>query len=463
MIGAVDNTPPDGYLKDCVVAQMSPDAGSARSYADGVWGLHIRLVFTYVGPLPVIGEPPIESDIQIIDNAGILAPTYWKQLGVGFKTFLEMGLCHFRFEAVGVPPVRPTAYFTIVTAPPIYESTTVEFDASGSTGGNDGDDPTVIDEYRWDWGDGTNTTYLGVGNSTGFKHYPTAGDWTVTLVVVAPGIGWINASYVNTSAPFQRIVSVKVKALSYIDVYTENQRWAGGTMSGGWIITTWNGTGPNMEADAYTPQENVTLFAIVVWKGDIVQNKEVAFEIMGPPNPYYQVYLLRTATTDVNGIATITFRIPWPCTNAEDIIFGEWKVWGTVSLAEIKFEDFLNFTVGWTVEILSVTPDKDVYKKAECINVTVWLQNIAKEDRDALLVVVVYDDVGAVIGRWATFVIVHPGTAPEDLYCHLPVPKWAFCGPYGWIYANAYTKWPEDCGVAWCPEADYGPIEIKPS
>jgi len=216
-------------------------------------------------------------------------------------------------------------------------------------------------------------------------------------------------------------------------------------------------------------QENVTLYAIVVWKGDVVQNKLVKFYIEGPANPYGQIWLYRTAytgnTTGTYGIATVTFRIPWPCEHAEARIFGTWTVTATVSLAEFELQDTLTFKVGWIVEIIKVElvdslgNPKTTFKKGECIGIKLTVKNIAKEIRYAELRIVVYDDAGAVIGRAAVNTWVPADTTQTymtEWWCALGIPKWAFVGERAMVYADAYTPM-----VPWCPEQSAGPFTIE--
>jgi len=322
----------------------------------------------------------------------------------------------------------------------------VNFDASTSEVGKDGDSVCPITHYWWNFSDN------GPSNITSpfIAHAFTAkGTYRVTLIVTAPAIGWADPSYNETSQPYYLDIIVLEKLESGIDVYTEYERWPGYTA---YAI----GEGPGTEADAYSPQENVTVYAFVFWKGAPVQNKLVGFEVHGPENAYLNVSLAREATTNHVGIANITFRIPWPCENAEEIIFGPWTVYASVSLAEYVFTDYLTFEVGWIVELLSVETDKTVYKKAECIGVTIEFKNIAMDDRWALIALVVYDDVGAVIAQYYTWHLVPTGTTPKVITCSLPIPKFAYVGENCKVYANAFIDYPSLGGTPWCQEVSDG-------
>jgi len=92
------------------------------------------------------------------------------------------------------PPYPPEANFTESTHAP-YVGYAIYFDASASTSGFDGDDTCPITSYTWNFGDGNTTTE----SDPYIAHvYLAAGLFTVTLIVIAPGIlPDIHPLYVN--------------------------------------------------------------------------------------------------------------------------------------------------------------------------------------------------------------------------------------------------------------------------
>jgi len=92
------------------------------------------------------------------------------------------------------PPYPPEANFTESTHTP-YVGYAVYFDASASKPGFDGDNMCPIASYTWNFGDGNTTTET----DPYIVHvYLTAGLYTVTLNVTAPGIlPYIHPLYVN--------------------------------------------------------------------------------------------------------------------------------------------------------------------------------------------------------------------------------------------------------------------------
>ena len=228
-----------------------------------------------------------------------------------------------------------------------------------------------------------------------------------------------------------------------IDIYTQK---------------TFSGKGPNMPCDAFSPQEKVTLYAYASSNGDPIGNKLVSFEIHGPHNPYNNITFFRAALTDENGVAAISFRTPWPCEQAEEIIFGNWTAYARVEVAEMVATDMMQFLVGRLVEITSVETGtmqnsdwmpKDLFKKGECIGIKLTVKSIAFTDKTAAFTTVGYDCLGVPVAYWKVFsYTVHPGEKDIIMYCYLFIPKWAFIG-IGTIYANAYNT---DLKAPYCPE-----------
>jgi hypothetical protein len=347
----------------------------------------------------------------------------------------------------------------------VFPNDTITFDASCSTPGNDGDGATPITEYIWTWGDtSANTTASPVIT----HEYTDAGEYEVCLIVVAPGVpAYIDPSYDNTSAQVCTDVTVLPKVESGIDVFTEDYRWP-------CYDTTHTGVGLNStDVDPFQPQENITLCALVTWKGSPRQNKLVSFYIEGPGG---EIIVKRTAYTNEDGIACIDFRMPWTCnmTYNELYIMGTWYVEVSVALPEVGgeedcFLDWLTFDVCWIVQVTDIKAgyistrggphvvNLDAFKECWDIAIALEVCSCAMEDRLALLSAVVYDDVGMPIGEIQYQVNVTPGCQWVDVFGTIHIPKWAYPGENAMIYANAFTSCcPIDSGVLgvpWGPEA----------
>jgi len=260
-------------------------------------------------------------------------------------------------------------------------------------------------------------------------------------------IAWATASV--SEQKVSDTVTFKVRG-PYIDVYTQKEPYSG-----------W---GPNQPSDAFAPQEEVILYAYVSYSCEPQQNKPVGFEVMDPTG---QIVVERSAFTNTEGIANITFRIPWPCENPEETIFGIWTVRAKVSVLELTAEDTLTFEVGWIIKITKVqTVDatggaKTSFAKGEHLNFNLSARNIAFLSKTATFTIVVYDSQSVPSGRivlhnW----VIPPGTS-QYFIVDLQIPIWAFTG-LAWVYANAYTEAPQHGGTPYCPETSTTFMITKP-
>lgn len=470
------------------------DTTQWQTITDPSWGLVCTLTFEFVGSSPAIGVP-IDTLIEVYHKVPPPIPSqksYWNQYTGGAPIehiFLVRKDCTFYYFAAWGTVSSPTANFAW-SPTLIYAGSVVTFDGSApaySTNGQDGDGAAPITQWWWDFGDGTPVymTTSGVETHT----YASAGGYTVKLYVVAPGVPPnIHPSYVATSTTTSKPLSVVALAFTGIDVYTESFRWP-------WYYDCETGSGPNQNADCFRPQENVDLYAFVYYNSDPVQNKLVKFYIVGPDNVYGQFEFARTAYSSngsvwngtewipmADGVAWIPFRIPWPCEYAQERVFGEWTVTVQVSLPDVKpgeeiiYEDILHFKVCWGVTIIGLRTldeygyEESQFKKCETITVEVDLTSCYLEsDRDAVVAVTIYDDVGTVIAASIWMVENIPG---EETYCNpvtttvsvdLHIPKWAYLGPHAMVYANAFTELPWLTATAepWCPEVSASIILVQ--
>jgi len=214
------------------------------------------------------------------------------------------------------------------------------------------------------------------------------------------------------------------------------------------VYTQRGGRGEGAWSDAYAPQEEVIILASMNYKGDPLENKLVAFEVYDPTG---DVWTFRSNSTNENGIVTVSFRIP---TNP---VFGTWSVVATADIAGQTFNDTVAFEVGWIIEIIRVeTVDaygdpKGVFAKGEHIYFNVTVQNIAFTAKEATITIVVYDECGVPVGlvtlqNW----VIGPGRT-EIFIIDLKIPRWAYVGG-ATVYANAYTRPPQEEGTPHCPE-----------
>jgi PKD repeat protein len=360
--------------------------------------------------------------------------------------------------ALTPPPTDPTADFTWLPLFPI-EGVAASFDASASTAGFDGEFITPITDYYWDW---ENDGVVDDSDTDPFIDHTflAAGVYTVNLTVYAPAVsGDPDPSY-NDTVWMTHDVTVVAPALGRaIDLYTQDYRYPG-------YPTPYTGEGsPNgTQVDAFAPQDEVILCAKLTYNLEPIANKEVAFEIHGPENMYYNISIYRQAFTDEYGVACITFRIPWPDDHAEEIVFGTWTILAKASVAEVTIADWHWFEVGWIMTCGPIvlhdgsTPTMS-FDELDTVYINVTVTNIALTPRNVTITVVIYDELGVPVASATMFVAdVPPGTGTYTLTA--TIPEWAYVGT-GMVYVNLYTALPWDCGVCYGPECST-PIIINP-
>ena len=206
--------------------------------------------------------------------------------------------------------------------------------------------------------------------------------------------------------------------------------------------TPYGGQGLMQDSDMFWPQKQVWLWANVTYNWWPEQNKIVTFEIYSPLGYFTTL----TAVTDENGVAVVSFRIPWPC-DEPDSLFGVWTVYASVDIASQVVTDRLRFHYDWLVNIWDVTPDRppgpcSYYKHCDWIEITVNYGSYAMQTYDVKIVVVVTDEVNVPIGtitlettvggaEWCSY-----NNATDIVEIH--VVKWAHAG-YATIHANVFA------------------------
>jgi hypothetical protein len=360
---------------------------------------------------------------------------------------------------VHVPPPPATPPTAVISAPPSGAMFTVPvdvlLDGSASTDGYD-TLPTPghtcpITEWKWEIDLGNDgiiddTVY----GATYTYHFSEAmlGQVGITLTVTAPDPTPPTApDYVDHNSMKIVIMLVPPSVGPDIDVFTD--RGGEGHIDEFPYPYGWS--------DAYGPQEEVCVCAKVTYNGEPVEYKPVGFEIVDPHGVSRD---FRVAFTNDQGLACITFRIPWEGSNAENL-FGVWSITGTVDIAEVTVTDTVKFKFGYLLNTTSITvaPSAGQYKLGY-LTIDVEIENIAFSSKDALLTIVACDVVGVPIGIAKGPITVDPeGTQPFVGFT-IQIPKWAFVGT-GTIYVNLFTNYPTLGGVPYCPEATASFIVLK--
>jgi len=213
----------------------------------------------------------------------------------------------------------------------------------------------------------------------------------------------------------------------------------------------YGGQGPDEPMDMVEEQSQVYLNANVTYNLYPVQGKLVGFGIYYPNGTLYANLF---ALSDENGVATISFRMPWPGGNPEDVI-GVWHVYTSVQLADEFINDTIAFHYDYKVRIFKVTLDKADYIHGETVNVQVEFGSHAQQNYPILLKVAIIDELGVVVGHaeiaatvgGAVFCQYNTWTLPLNII----IPKWAYSG-LATVHVNVFDKEPIDGGAPWTPE-----------
>lgn len=207
-----------------------------------------------------------------------------------------------------------------------------------------------------------------------------------------------------------------------------------------------NGAGKDAGSDAFSPQTEVVLKALVTHNLDPVEDKLVTFEIFEGNNTSYARL---TGMTDEYGIATVVFRIPsW---NKEDnttsvVVEGKWRVEAVAEIAGERTGDVVAFNVGWLVNFepapsLTITKEKPFAS----VNVSIRYYTLAAQEVDANITFVLLDDVGVPVYRSETTIHFPRNESAigtlryDDKEITIQVPTWAYAGKAS-LRLNAFGR-----------------------
>jgi hypothetical protein len=269
-----------------------------------------------------------------------------------------------------------TTYTNGYTLPTAFTSAvgTFQLTAANSVAGNDvvpnpANPSFPITTYAWTVTQGASLLTLTNPSSQAISFAtPTVTSlttFTLQLVVSSasnPG----DLTYVPTSTPVT--LSFSVQPASYapttigplIDIYvvnplaatTTNRTYSPNGNNGNPLTAGTSAYSPNAFCDAFGPQEQMNLAALVTYNGAPVANKEVTIQISDNKG---NVIGTLTALTNESGIAIINYRLPWfdgSYTNGPQSEFGIWIVYGSVMVQQTIVGDTMPFKLG---DIISIT------------------------------------------------------------------------------------------------------------
>ena len=229
------------------------------------------------------------------------------------------------------------------------------------------------------------------------------------------------------------------------------------------FVAPYGGQGPNAPMDLVLPQSLVYLWANLTYNLFPVASKEVAFEI---DEPNGQVYTESSAITDENGVAGVTFRMPWSDnqTNVKSLL-GVWKVTATVSVSDVVYTDVMQFEYDYLLQIWKVTTDAYQYNLGSTVIITYTYGSYAMQTYSVLFVNTLVDNESFTVGTANVSTTVGNATAAFNQFSNqsatvtIQIPQWAHAG-LATVYTDCYDKEPTAGGVPVTPEYVGPTIEI---
>jgi hypothetical protein len=218
----------------------------------------------------------------------------------------------------------------------------------------------------------------------------------------------------------------------------------------------YGGQGPNQPMDLVEEQSWVWLHAYVTYNYWPVQQKLVGFQVNYPDGTQLGLYTNLFAFTDENGVATVGFRMPWPCDDPEGL-FGVWHVIASVQLADEYINDTMDYHYDYLVQIFKVTTDKYEYLHGETVEVCVTFGSHAQQEYPILLKVHIADELGVIFGQYQIWIPTHVG---GTVFCEYKnttlcggiwIPKYAYAG-IATVHVNIFDREPILGGAPWTPE-----------
>jgi len=235
-----------------------------------------------------------------------------------------------------------------------------------------------------------------------------------------------------------------------------------------------DGKGPNMTSDAFGPEEEVVIYALVTYNDYPVSSAQIAFEIHGPSNPMQNITLFNYGQTNESGIARISFRIGL----RTEITFGEWAAIGSVFLAGEVSLDFLFFRVGWIVEMVSIKTlneshvEQTSFMRNSAVGIELAVRSISMSEKTATLAITLYDNMSRLINSTEINDFrVPPNETLVYSYSSLFIPESAFAGE-ATVDTCAYTALVSSGGVPYSPKVskhfliagrDIAILDVQPS
>jgi hypothetical protein len=259
-----------------------------------------------------------------------------------------------------------------------------------------------------------------------------------------------NFGEIPTTGEDGLVIILGMVLAQYIDLY-------GGAENNGYgsfpnpFPDPYNGRGYNNPMDLVTPKSKVILFAEVTYNTWPVQNKNVTFLLEGP-NGYSSIMY---ALTNANGVANVTFEMPWPDENPESLM-GCWNATATATIGYVAVADAMLFFYSYLVNITDVTTDKSVYNRGEEVTINILLGTLSMQSYPSLFLITVLDSLNLTISYVSILTSIGGSEYFGQMYYVMyslcfTIPIFAYSG-YASIFVNCFDKNPEINGMPWCPQ-----------
>ena len=154
-----------------------------------------------------------------------------------------------------------------------------------------------------------------------------------------------HGGYITPDTPQNAVYTIAGTGIGmgrYIDVYTQYPEPYGGQHLDAW-------------SDMFWPQKLVCLYAYVAYNCWPLQQKLVEFTIRDNNGT---IFTMLTAPTNASGIATVCFRMPWPCDNPESW-FGSWSATADVDIACQVVNDTVRWHYDYLIDNLKITVNRE--------------------------------------------------------------------------------------------------------
>jgi hypothetical protein len=240
------------------------------------------------------------------------------------------------------------------------------------------------------------------------------------------------------------------------------------------ISTNKGGTGWNVSANAFGPEEQVTVIAKVNSAGGVPRAGQQVVLTLTYANG--NSYSIPAASTNTNGLITTSFRLEWA--NPDPAVnFGVAKISATAVMAETTLNDTLNFQYNYILRVTDVeitnsnghsSPTNGPYFSrydGPAVQVKVTVKNYhwslsSSDVTNFYLSGTIYDNNNVPVAYQLLPEAINPVVSeslnPDGSYSTiftltLNIPSYAFVGQAN-LYVNIFTDNPTNLGAPFCPE-----------